>query len=120
MLYENVKAFAEVWISPDGAERDARTKEFGRHMLLVIDVDTIGRFEAELFVHENKTIDFSLFCPSGYEDSYKEMMKNIPALFGQSAYKLGVTNLSTMGKSRSLMDVFKSLPYKRVGVDVKI
>ena len=47
-------------------------------------------------------------------------MKNLPKALKGLPYRLGNTKVEPLGKSRSLMDVFKSLPYKRVGVDVKI
>ena len=93
--------------------------ERGLHFLLVIDVENLGRFEAEIFHHE-EIVDFFLYCPPGYEEAYREMMRGLPRLFAGSPYRLGETRLEPLAKSRSLMDVFKSLPYKRVGVDVKI
>ncbi|MEA4892929.1 MAG: antitoxin [Peptococcaceae bacterium] len=119
-LYENTRAFAEVWINPDSDSKDMPAGvERGIHFLLVIDVENLGRFEAEIFAHE-KTVDFFLYCPQGFEEPYREMMRGLPKLFADSPYRLGETRLETLEKSRSLMDVFKSLPYKRVGVDVKI
>ena len=117
--YENLKAFAEIWINPEGDDRDTEPNEKNSHFLLVIDVETMGRFEVELFV-KDKTIDLYLFCPSGFEAAYQPFMKSLPALMAGTQYKLGKSGLSTLDHTRSLMDVFKSLPYKRVGVDVKI
>ena len=39
---------------------------------------------------------------------------------GQTGYRLGDVRVERLERSRSLMDVFRSLPYKRTGVDVKI
>ena len=120
VMYEDMKAFAEVWINPESDEKDMpEGANAGKHFLLVIDVDAIGRFEAELFVHD-RIIDFHLYCPMGYDDKYQGMMDNLPSVFKKLNYKLGKTKLETLDRPRSLMDVFKSLPYKRVGVDVKI
>lgn len=114
------RAFAEIWINPDSDEKDMPNGvSHGKHFLLVIDVENIGRFEAELFAHE-QTVDFTLFCPPGYESKFEEMMRTLPRALADSPYRLGETRLATLERSRSLMDVFKSLPYKRVGVDVKI
>lgn len=117
--YENLKAFAEIWINPEGDDQDTAQTGKSSHFLLVIDVETMGRFEVELFVRD-KTIDLSLFCPTGLETAYQSFMKSLPALMAGTQYKLGKTNIGTLDHTRSLMDVFKSLPYKRVGVDVKI
>lgn len=120
VVHGGLKAFAEIWINPESDEKDMPTGvESGKHFLLVIEVGSIGRFEAELFVY-GKTIDFHLYCPIGYENKYEVMMKNLPKALKGLPYRLGNTKVEPLGKSRSLMDVFKSLPYKRVGVDVKI
>ena len=117
---DGTRAFAEIWINPDSDEKDMPAGAGrGQHFLLVIDVDGVGRFEAELFVYK-KTIDFALFCPPGYAESFEDMMRRLPRLMVDTEYRLGQTRLETLDHSRSLMEVFKSLPYKRVGMDVKI
>ncbi|WP_099205293.1 hypothetical protein [Scatolibacter rhodanostii] len=120
VIHEDIRAFAEIWINPESDEKDLPNgaKE-GKHFLLVIDVDNLGRFEAELFVY-GTTIDFSLFCPPDYEKEFQGMMKNMPKALADSPFRIGETKLAPLERSRSLMEVFKSLPYKRVGVDVKI
>lgn len=117
---DGTRAFAEVWINPDSDEKDMPPGAGrGQHFLLVIDVDGFGRFEAELFVHK-QTIDFALYCPPGYRESFEDMMRRLPRLMLDTEYRLGKTRLETLDHARSLMEVFKSLPYKRVGMDVKI
>ena len=120
VVYEDIKAFAEVWINPESDEKDMPGDvESGKHFLLVIDIDHIGRFEAELFTHDN-IVDFYLFCPPGYPEKFEEMMARLPKVLSNLNFKLGETKLSRLDNGRSLMEVFKSLPYRRVGVDVKI
>lgn len=120
VIQGGMRAFAEIWINPESDEKDMpKGAGKGSHFLLVIDVDGIGRFEAELFVHGD-TVDFMLFCPPGYETPYREMVRTLPKALSETPYRLGDTRVEPLNKSRSLMDVFKSLPYKRVGVDVRI
>ena len=87
--------------------------------MMVIDVESVGRFEAEFFVHDG-IIDFSLFCPDGTQAGYEELMRSMPKLLYGTEYRIGTTRVAPLENTRSLMDVFKSLPYRRVGVDVKI
>lgn len=119
-FFQDIKAFAEIWINPDSDEKDMPPGAGrGKHFLLVIDVETLGQFEAELFVHD-KIIDVSLFCPPGCEQLFSGLAKDLPKQLTNFSYRVGKVKLDTLEKPRSLMDVFKSLPYKRVGVDVKI
>lgn len=120
MKYEGLNAFSEIWINPEGESGDASadgTK--GTHLLMVVDVESVGRFEAEFFVHKN-ILDFVLFCPEGVEEKYAEMKQIVPRILANTSYKAGTMRVEPLVRSRSLMEVFKSLPYKRVGVDVKI
>ena len=116
----NTHAFAELWINPQSDEKDMpEGAGKGIHILLVADVEGAGRFEAEFFVHNN-TLDFSLFCPPGLEEAYRPILQAVPKALAGTEYRLGQTRLEPLERARSLMDAFKSLPYKRMGVDVRI
>ncbi len=121
---EDVRAFAEMWINPQSDESDypsGSRQGKGIHFLMVMDIDGVGRFEVEFFAYEaSKTIDLNLYCPQGVESKFTSMMRTLPQLLSNSEYRLGKTKVDTLVEPRSLMDVFKSLPYRRVGVDVVV
>ena len=120
--YQDIQSFAEVWINPNGGEDDRDRPEDGTrviHMLLAFDVESIGRFELELFVRD-KVIDFSLYCPPPYAGIYDEVKNDLRSCAGKTGYRFGEIRVDRLDRPRSLMDVFKSLPYKRTGVDVTI
>ena len=120
--YEGLQSFAEIWINPNGGEDDRDRPSDGTqviHMLLAFDVGGIGRFELELFVRD-KTIDFSLYCPPAYTRLYGDIKNDLRSCAGNTGYRFGEVRVDRLDRPRSLMDVFKSLPYKRTGVDVKI
>ena len=122
LQFEDTRSFAELWINPESDESDMPEGAGGggMHILMVVDVDTIGRLEAEFYVYQNNTVDISLYCPKGSEKNYEEMMASAGKCFVGTDYHLGKTQVAPFEKTRSLMEVFKSLPYRRVGVDVKI
>lgn len=63
--YQDMQSFAEIWINTNGEEDDRDRPPSGKsaiHMLLAFEIESVGRFELELFVRE-KVIDFSLYCP---------------------------------------------------------
>lgn len=120
--YQDMQSFAEIWINPNGEEDDMEHPSDGKqavHMLLSFDIEGIGRFELELFVRE-KVIDFSLYCPPAYASIFAETRDRLRACTGQTGYQIGELRVDRLDHPRSLMDVFRSLPYKRTGVDVKI
>ncbi len=121
LLFGDMRSFAEIWINPNSDDREdsGDPMERGIHMLMVFDVDAIGRFEAELFVKGQK-IDFALFCPPGSEEAFAGMREGVSKAVSSTSYELGDVRVETLQRSRSLMNVFKSLPYRRTGVDVKV
>ena len=120
--YEDIQSFAEIWINPNGGEDD-RDHPGGAerviHMLLSFDVASIGQFELELYVRD-KTIDFSLYCPPAYMSVYGDIKNDLRSCTQGTGYRFGDIRVDRLDRPRSLMDVFKSLPYKRTGVDVKV
>jgi hypothetical protein len=81
----------------------------------------LGRFEAELKVRDS-IIDLSLHCPDGWENRFTGMLAELPAKIRNldTPYRLGRIAIETLDHSRSLMEVFKTLPYKRMGVDIRV
>jgi len=115
-----LRAFAELWISQEyGDSGSEGSDRQNLHFLMVVDVDAVGRFEAEFFVRD-KVIDFTLYTPPGSESAFKPVIDALPGIVARTEYRVGKTELKSHEKTRSLMDVFKNLPYKRVGVDVRI
>ena len=119
----DVKAFAEMWVNPYDDDGGGQGSGAGRrvHILIVLDVEMLGRFEVELKVR-NTIIDLSLYCPSGLENSFSDMLAELPfKLRGlDTPFRLGRVEIETMDRDRSLMEVFKTLPYKRMGLDVRV
>ncbi|MCL2121780.1 MAG: hypothetical protein FWH28_05965 [Clostridiales bacterium] len=120
---DDVKAFAEIWVNPYDDENGAQGVEAGRriHILMVVDVDMLGRFEAELKIWD-RVIDLSLHCPAGLEGRFGDVLAELPLRIRRldTPYRMGRLEVTTLEHQRSLMEVFKTLPYKRMGVDIRV
>lgn len=121
-------AFGEMWINPD--EEDPKTKnnknnkdydEYQRtiHMLLVFDIPDVGRFETELFVRDKK-IDISLMCPASVESYIGNISDDLKKSISFSEYSFNEIKVGKLEKTRSLVEVFPTLPQKRTGINVRI
>ncbi len=122
------KAFGEMWINPDEEEkkagRDKRAKPpegDGRliHMLLVFDIPDVGRFETELYVRD-KVINMSLMCPPAFEEKLDGLKNELKKSISFSEYNFNEITLGQLEKTRSLVEVFPTLPQKRTGINVRI
>lgn len=119
--YMDLRAFAEIWIDPNAEEDPSRKGGSAdtNHMLMVFDVEGVGRFETELFV-QDKRIAMNLLCPPAYLEFFKNIGPAIRGALVNSQYRFEAINIDRLDRTHSLMDVFTDLPKRRMGIDVKV
>ena len=115
--HENLKSFAEIWIDPNETA-DQSTNERNMRLLLVFDIVDVGVFEAEMMVNQ-RYIDLQLLCPGKYIDEFAGMTKSLRNLLKDSIYQFNNISIGEFKKLRSLIEVFKTLPDRRTGINVK-
>lgn len=113
-------SFAEFWIDPDCEDEKKKgdVKE-AIHILIVFDIDGIGQFETEIYSRDKK-LSINLLCPKGYDSAFSKTIDSVSPIISQKGFALENVKVGVLEKPRSLMDVFKTLPYKRTGIDVKV
>lgn len=120
--FEDMNAFAEIWINPNGEEDLIATGESSEkaiHMLIVFDISEIGQFEAELYVRDH-TIDLSLLCPPDFIEPFSELSGEIARSIRGTDYRFGRIAIDKLDRARSLIEVFTALPYRRMGLDIRV
>lgn len=121
--YQGLTAFSELWLDPnDSGSKNYKGEKDGEshvHVLITFDISGIGQFEAE-FMADGKELSFYLFCPGDYARIFAGLIPEFTGIIQEKGYRLSELKVDKLDKNRSLMDVFKNLPYKRTGVDVKI
>lgn len=118
--YEDTKAFGELWVDSEENGGTASSKEeLGTHLFLVFDVDTLGRFELELYA-KNQALTVSLLCPPALTGYYDTMRSAIGKIASDAGYTAKGTLVKPLTKARDLTEVFEKLLEKRGGLDVKI
>lgn len=118
--YEDVASFAEIWIDPD-EEKGPSDQDIMRriHMLIVFDMDNLGKMETELFVRDDD-IDLSIYCSEDVKEYVQSLAKDLRKCADFSDYRINSVNVRTLKQPRSLVDVFDGLSIKRSGINVKI
>ena len=117
----DMKSFAEIWIDPNDEGETKRGGDSAEniHMLIVFDVDGIGRFEAELFVRQ-QDISLTLLCPPMYVSALSGIATNIARSANGTGFRFKDIQIDRLERPRSLMDVFKALPRKRTGINMRV
>lgn len=119
---KQVQAMAEIWINPNGDEDVEGGASGGKkmtHMLVVFEIDGIGKFETELYA-EDKSITLSVLCPPEHVDSFRGVNSDIRRACESTGYRFKSIEIGELKETRSLMDVFRSLPARRSGINVTI
>ena len=118
-----MRAFAEAWIDPicEDDENTSSKKKNGDRMqvLVAFDIDTMGRFETELFVNQNKMSAF-IYVPSDYYEVFKDMTKDVAKAIANTKFNFEKVEVLPLAAPRSLMEVFKTLPIRRTGINVTV
>ena len=124
--YQGMKAFSELWIDPkDEGQKGGRDSagDSGRtdhvHVLITFDIPGIGQMEAE-FMMAGRELGFHLYCPESYAGIFEALVPEFRSIMEEHGYRAMDIEVERMDHVRSLMEVFKNLPFKRTGVDVKI
>lgn len=119
--FMDMKAFAEMWVNPNGGEDERPYNEAKEvtHLLVIFDIENVGRFETEIYA-KDKSLDISVLCPPDKLDYFKNISKRISRGIADTGYRVNEVTVDKLVRTRSLMEVFKSLPYKRTGVDVTV
>lgn len=114
-------SFAEIWIdtSEEGNPTAKGDKDGGMHMLIVFDIERVGQFEAELTV-SGKKLSLNLLCPPAYTERFAGLRNYAAKIAAGTNYSLNEIYIGSLERPRSLMDVFKTLPHRRAGIDVKV
>lgn len=120
--FANVKSFAEIWIDPDdaeGRENEGADLSENIHAFAAFDIEGIGEFEGEFFLRRG-VISLSLYYPPEYSNEFSGLYRVLTDIILKSNYKPGDIEVRKLKRKRTLPDVFKSLTYKRMGVDVRV
>ena len=104
----------------EGRNGEPGSREGGHvHVLITFDVPGVGQMEAE-FMMAGKELGFHLYCPESYIGIFESLVPEFRNIMEEHGYKASGIEVERMDHVRSLMEVFKNLPFKRTGVDVKI
>ena len=115
----DMKTFAEIWVDPQDEEASGKSGETGLHFMIVFDVDGIGQFEVEMFVN-GQDIALKLLCPPAYVSEFSGFGEAVSGAIAGTRYRFNSVKVDKLEKHRSLMDVFKTLPHRRAGIDVTV
>jgi len=115
------KAFGELWVDND--EKNAAAKQSGEkknyHLFLTFDVETMGRFEADLYA-SGQEINLSFLYPNGFADEAYGLKEKIVRIAADTGYFIKDFRTAPLKEPHNLTQVFPRILERRTGLDVRV
>lgn len=116
---ENTRAFGELWVDND--DESGVTGASGsshHHLFLTFDVDTIGRFEVDVYANDN-TANVSLLHPATFATSIDSVVAKINRIAASTRYTISDFKTGVLKEPHNLSQIFPKLNERRAGLNVK-
>ncbi len=119
LRFEDTKAFGELWVDND--ENNPNNTPAGQknyHLFLTFDVESIGRFEVDMYAL-GENISLSLLYPESYGFRVKRLTEKIDLVIRNIGYKPVKFETSVLKRPHVLTEVFPKLVERRKGLNVQ-
>ena len=117
---ENTRAFGELWVDNDD-DSGITGKADGKkhyHLFLTFDVDTMGRFEVDVYADE-RTASVSLLHPVSFGKNIDSLVTRINQIAAGSGYVISHFETGVLKAPHNLSQVFPKLVERRAGLNVQ-
>jgi len=114
------KAFGELWVDND--ERNAAAKPGEKknyHLFLTFDVETMGRFETDLYA-SGPEINLTFLYPSGFSEEAARIKEKIVRIAADTGYSVKDFRAAPLKEPHNLTQVFPRILERRTGLDVRV
>ena len=117
---EETRAFGELWVDNDddsGMTGKADNKKH-YHLFLTFDVDTMGRFEVDVYA-DNSTANVSLLHPVSFGKNIDALVSKINHIAASSGYSISNFQTGILKAPHNLSQIFPKLIERRAGLNVQ-
>jgi len=117
---EETRAFGELWVDNDD-DSGVTGKVGGKkhyHLFLTFDVDTMGRFEIDVYADES-TASVSLLHPVSFGRNIEALISKINRIASGSGYSISNFETGILKTPHNLSQIFPKLIERRSGLNVQ-
>ena len=116
----NTRAFGELWVDNDeNNPNNTPGTQRNYHLFLTFDVESIGRFELDMYAL-GENVDLSLLYPPRFEREVDPMKDRINKIIRNIGYKAQSFETAPLKKPHNLVDVFPKIEDKRVTLNKRV
>ncbi len=117
---DNTRAFGELWVDNDeinpykspGTQRNY-------HLFLTFDVESIGRFEVDMYAL-GEEVNLSLLYPPRFEKEIEPMKERVTKIIHGSGYQARTFETAPLKKPHNLVEVFPKITDKRTTLNARV
>ena len=116
----NTRAFGELWVDNDeNNPNNTPGTQRNYHLFLTFDVESIGRFELDMYAL-GENVDLSLLYPPRFEKEIEPMKDRVNKIVRNIGYNTQSFETAPLKKPHNLVDVFPKIEDKRVTLNKRV
>lgn len=116
----NTRAFGELWVDNDeNNPNNTPGTQRNYHLFLTFDIDSIGRFEVDMYAI-GEDVNLSLLYPPRFDKQIEPMKERVTKIIRNSGYQARTFETAPLTKSHNLVDVFPKITNNRKSLNKRI
>ncbi len=117
---DNTRAFGELWVDNDeNNPNNTPGTQRNYHLFLTFDVESIGRFEVDMYAL-GEEVNLSLLYPPRFEKEIEPMKDRVTKIIRNSGYQARTFETAPLKKPHNLVEVFPKITDKRTSLNKRI
>lgn len=116
----DTRAFGELWVDNDeNNPNNTPGTQRNYHLFLTFDVESIGRFEVDMYALGDE-VNLSLLYPPRFEKEIEPMRDRVSKIIRNSGYQARTFETAPLKKPHNLVDVFPKIEDKRTTINKRV
>lgn len=116
----NTRAFGELWVDNDeNNPNNTPGTQRNYHLFLTFDVESIGRFELDMYAL-GENVNLSLLYPPKFEKEIEPMKDRVNKIINNIGYKAQNFETAPLKKTHNLVEVFPKITDKRITLNKRV
>lgn len=116
----DTRAFGELWVDND-ENNPNNTPETQRnyHLFLTFDVESIGRFEVDMYAL-GEEVNIALLYPPKFDKEIEPMKERVTKIIRNSGYQARTFETAPLKKPHNLVEIFPKITEKRTTLNTRV
>lgn len=116
----NTRAFGELWVDNDeNNPNNTPGTQRNYHLFLTFDIDSIGRFEVDMYAL-GEEVNLSLLYPPRFEKEIEPLKDRVTKIIRSSGYSARTFETAPLKKPHNLVEVFPKITEKRTTLNTRV